>query len=300
MSGSTNSSSVFIYALLDGLGCRRYIGKSINPSKRLKEHQRRGRPWAVTHEILEECDPPSTWFEREAFWITHGRSTGWPLENISDGGEPGWPIGLVHTKATRERLGEISHRRWQDPKYREKMRASFTLSVRARISKAASERSLAARRRISEANMGRTPWNKGLHQSAETRVKLSNAARRQWEDLETRQRFSLARLGRSPWNKGKRGHLSTAARANAVAARRRRPPVSHQARAAMSQSARRRWQDPEYRAKQIALRVSPSARSKLSESHRGHKHSAETRERMREAQHERRARERQRVEQREI
>ena len=97
---------VSIYVLVDVEGLRRYVGKYINPSARLKDHQRRGKSLAVSYEVLETCDE-SRWTEREKYWIAHGRLNGWPLENITDGGEEGVPNGFTHTAVTRDKISAI-------------------------------------------------------------------------------------------------------------------------------------------------------------------------------------------------
>ena len=76
---------VVIYVLLDALGSRRYVGKTIDPAARLRTHRKRKFPWASKLEALETCGEES-WEGRERFWIAHGRAEGWPLENVAAGG----------------------------------------------------------------------------------------------------------------------------------------------------------------------------------------------------------------------
>lgn len=93
---------VFIYALVDPeCGAIRYIGKSIRPEGRLRDHmndvsnchrshwlqslKRRGLiPGLV---ILEEIRGAWPWQESERYWIKRGRREGWPLTNNTIGGD---------------------------------------------------------------------------------------------------------------------------------------------------------------------------------------------------------------------
>jgi hypothetical protein len=51
-------------------------------------------------------------------------------------------------------------------------------------------------------NAGRTPWNKGIHHSNETKQKISEANKN--PSAETRQKMSKSLKGKTPWNKGKK------------------------------------------------------------------------------------------------
>ena len=85
--------AVSIYVLIDAEGQRRYVGKSVDPTRRFKSH-RRGKAWAKLFVVLEQCDE-AVWQDRERFWIRHGRSDGWPLENLADGGSGPPPYFVV-------------------------------------------------------------------------------------------------------------------------------------------------------------------------------------------------------------
>ncbi len=96
-------SLVSIYALIDPRDGRiRYVGKSVNPKKRLRAHLR-DCPLARTHRecwlkglvdaglrpqliILEECEE-ALWIEREQFWIAHQLAQGCDLTNRTIGGD---------------------------------------------------------------------------------------------------------------------------------------------------------------------------------------------------------------------
>jgi GIY-YIG catalytic domain-containing protein len=94
--------SIFIYGLIDPFTDEvRYIGKSIRPKERLRDHcndhsdchrthwiqsvRARGkRPRLV---ILEELSTDMDWQIVEQRWIAQARAAGWPLTNGTDGGD---------------------------------------------------------------------------------------------------------------------------------------------------------------------------------------------------------------------
>jgi hypothetical protein len=101
-----NCELVWIYALCDPVtNAPRYVGKTSKPLlQRLKEHKqlaRRKRRLPVQRwmnavdgvnlcgayvRVLEAANV-SNWAERERHWIAHGRSNGWDLFNLTDGGD---------------------------------------------------------------------------------------------------------------------------------------------------------------------------------------------------------------------
>jgi hypothetical protein len=90
-----------IYALEDPNGYMIYVGATIDPRRR-EVDQRRCWPGTTFH-VLEE-DPPDGLQAAERRWIADGRSWGWPLENRTAGGEPGW-VGQHHTDEARAKIG---------------------------------------------------------------------------------------------------------------------------------------------------------------------------------------------------
>jgi len=91
---------VYIYGLLEiGTEEIRYIGKSVNPLKRFREHKRlikskrinKLKSWLmsidnqVTIKIIETTDE-NNWEEREKYWIKYYRDNNYNLCNIQDGG----------------------------------------------------------------------------------------------------------------------------------------------------------------------------------------------------------------------
>lgn len=93
---------VFIYAFLDETGTPVYVGKANDFNERYAGHMRDINRYD-THfyrwlkkqiafqkpfftDILEECDSEN-WQERETFWIRKFRFMGFPLTNMTDGGD---------------------------------------------------------------------------------------------------------------------------------------------------------------------------------------------------------------------
>lgn len=98
--------TTYIYALrCPESGDIRYIGKSVNPQKRLSAHISAAMNHAYRHhtsnwirklsgsnlapsvEILEKIPVGQSWREVERRWIREGRDKGWPLTNSTSGGE---------------------------------------------------------------------------------------------------------------------------------------------------------------------------------------------------------------------
>lgn len=143
------------------------------------------------------------------------------------------------------------------------------------------------RQKISQANKGRVPWNKGKETPPEIRRKQSLAARnrspeaqqaiaeanRKPRSKEVLKRMSDSRKGRTAWNKGKK-----------------MPPISAETRKKMSASRRGKKmppRTPEHCAKISKANkgrvIKPETRKKISESIKGITRSPETRARMSEA-----------------
>lgn len=72
-----------------------------------------------------------------------------------------------------------------------------------------SKHSEETKRKISEAASGRTPWNKGIPRSEETKIKLRLASLGKAIPEETRKRISLANKGCVPWNKGLKASIES-------------------------------------------------------------------------------------------
>jgi hypothetical protein len=142
MSGSV---SVFIYALCDPRdGAIRYVGKTNNLARRLKNHRNEKKEFHKSHwlklltslqlnpiiRILEEtCE--SCWRDRERWWIKHCREIGCDLTNHTDGGDG---VSGLDAEA-RKKVSKATTIRMNDPEFRRKI---FTPIRAAKISQALS------------------------------------------------------------------------------------------------------------------------------------------------------------------
>lgn len=216
---------IVVYALIDGEGRRRYVGKTHDLAGRLRDHRRRGKPWAASLEVLEHVGS-ARWVDRERYWVSYGHAQGWPLENKNGGG--GGPD--THTPETRAQLSCSQRGRVASTETRAKMSAAGRGRKQA-------PHTAATRAKISMAKRGRRPWNKGLVgiYSADTRAKISagqvgrvqsaetierRAAKTRGRicTAETRAKISAANKGQVPWCKGRTGIHSAAGVAKLAAA----------------------------------------------------------------------------------
>ena len=145
---------LYIYGLIDPRTEEiRYIGVTNNLTRRIREHkgdishthksywiqelQREGLiPIIVT---LEMTSSHKDWEEVERRWIAYGREQGWPLTNLTDGGEG--MHGYTHPPAVRAKLSNYPR----------------TKEWKARMSKAATGKikSKEHRRNLGIAQLGR-------------------------------------------------------------------------------------------------------------------------------------------------
>ena len=165
-----------------------YVGKG--KDDRAYEKRGRNRYWrnvvakhGHTVQILRECDSEDEAFAYEVSLIAQYRSMGYPLVNMTDGGD-----GLRNpSPETRARISEAlkGHRP--------------TPEARARNSEAQKKASARpeTRARRSEASKGRSPWIKGRSHTPETRARISEAHNGRSLSPETRAKLSEAHKGRS-------------------------------------------------------------------------------------------------------
>lgn len=130
--------SHFIYGLIDPrTKLVRYVGLSTTGIKRPQQHrsaQQRDPKLYKSRWIseLERCGltfelvvleiTRENWDEvcaAEKWWIAYGRASGWPLTNLTDGGDG--VKGLKKSDECRERMREISRETWKRPGYRAHM-----------------------------------------------------------------------------------------------------------------------------------------------------------------------------------
>lgn len=170
-------STILIYALVDPRTNEiRYIGKTNNPERRLRQHFVRKYPnspvsqWITS--LFEKNITPimrileiitnGRWEEREIFWIKWGREHGLRLVNISDGGKGGRDRN--HSAKTRQLMSEKAsgenHSQYGRPTP-EDVKKKIADSTRGEknhfFGKAHSDET---KRKISEAKKGTPPVNR--------------------------------------------------------------------------------------------------------------------------------------------
>lgn len=141
---------VYIYTLSDPLTKEvRYVGKSVNPKKRLDNHLHikkkahcscwiqslKNKDLKPIFSIIEITDKEN-WIDREQYWIAYYKQQGANLTNHSIGGE-----GQTGTKQSQE----------------SNLKRSISLKGR-KLGSYSEERKKA----ISNGLKGRTAWNKGI------------------------------------------------------------------------------------------------------------------------------------------
>ena len=210
-----DTAQPLIYVLLDPRTSEvRYVGKTCDPQKRLRQHMAEARGKMMSHRaawvrsLVREGLSPSlvpievttmgAWQERERWWIAELRAMGCRLVNGTDGGEglnnPSaetrakigafqkgnkWCVGRAVSEETRAVMRERSTGRAHTPA------ACAKMSERQFGRKHSPE----TRAKIATANAGRVV-------SAEQRERMSNAKKGRPLSVETRQKLSLAGRGR--------------------------------------------------------------------------------------------------------
>lgn len=109
-----------VYGLVDPrTSLVRYVGRSSNGMQRPKHHRHQlrkdyrsnwirelkqhGLSYGIA--VLEEYTSPDALGEAERWWIAYGRMSGWPLTNLTDGGDGGTP-GYRHTEESKKLMSE--------------------------------------------------------------------------------------------------------------------------------------------------------------------------------------------------
>lgn len=172
-----------IYALIDPRTLLvRYVGQTKRGLLRIREHrhdpvthpQLHVSRWVAnlknaglqyTFDILETCTDDNALDIAEAWWITYGLASGWPLTNLTTGGS-GAP-GHTLSDEAREKISASKRGKPRPPEVRARLSEANTIAaanpeVRARMSAAAIARDPLTRRR--------GPM------SAETRARMSASA----------------------------------------------------------------------------------------------------------------------------
>lgn len=236
------NDTTFIYGLFDPRDCRlRYIGKSDNPQKRLKNHiksvkQRQYKNRYVYHwiqrlldeglepsvEILEEVSI-NNWKESERAWIAECKKFGLQITNLTDGGDG--TQGYVFSDEARKKIGDI-HRGKPSPlkgknisiQHKEKISLAFRGKPSHRKGKSLSPehkekikirmqkftgipRSDEIKKKISEGNKGKV-----LSDSTKAKIGASSKGRNVGlkRTEETKRKMSEAQLGPKNHSYGKK------------------------------------------------------------------------------------------------
>jgi len=220
-----------VYALVDPRTLLvRYVGKSSCGLKRPRYHksskrhsycmnwvrslQAAGFEYSIV--VLEECTL-ETLSSSERWWIAYGRVCGWPLTNLTDGGEGA--VGLVKTPEHRAKLGIAMAARMARPEIRERFMGDNSPTrrpeVRAKIGAHSKARwaSPEARDKVHQCQMRwmSTPEAKAKYagdnsptKRPEVRAKISEGLRASHK----RKRSTVGRLGGSDqlWTYEGAGH----------------------------------------------------------------------------------------------
>lgn len=169
-------SRCLIYGLIDPrTRLIRYVGMSSSGLKRPSAHRRASQlvrrtrcvSWiksllaeGLDYEIvvLEEVASKTALVATEIWWIAYGRASGWPLTNLTDGGEG--RIGHRASEDTRRKMSEAQRGRKHTAESKAKIAAAHT-----------------GMRHSDEAKAKNASAHKGRTASASTRAKMSAARR---------------------------------------------------------------------------------------------------------------------------
>jgi len=221
MASGNDIRPIYIYALVDPVTDQiRYVGMSVNPSRRLQLHVRdlRGKThkscWIAKLKgigqiprmvILEECDS-DTWKVRERWWIDKLTSDGLRLTNGTRGGDG--VLGLKHTPEGKAKmraaklgkplspevkallLGFAGRKHSQETKEKlRQIKLNCSQETRNKLSRALTGKklSLATRKKISQIKSA---------QSIEVRKKIAETLRGRKASPETRAKMSATRKGK--------------------------------------------------------------------------------------------------------
>lgn len=240
---------VYIYGLKCPVaGVVRYVGKSINPQKRLIAHLTGARTGAYKHHtsawlrkviaegllpelvILEEIQPGKDWRAVEREWIQRAQSAGWPITNSTAGGE-----GLDYI----------------DPEAKARYLKNLSAALKARMQTDAGKENL---RKMNEAG-----------QMPSARAKRIASVKQAWQDPEKGARMqAFLQLGRTSAEAIQKRGAATKRRwsddPEKMMAAIWTPEAREKHRAAKTAS----WTDPETR-ERMMNRWTPEARAKQAE-----------------------------------
>lgn len=259
--------AIYIYGLhCPVAGAIRYIGKAAEPGKRFVAHlgsAAKGRTYCSRWlgklvrdglkpelVILRTVADGEDWAAAEREEIAKGFAAGWPLTNLTKGGEgaPLLPeveakrVAVLGSKATRAKMAKAARTRWDDPVSGERSRAlNRRPEVRAKLSEGAKRRA--------------TP---------EYRAMMAEKTRAAWADREKRARLLGGWTDEAKASKAEKTREFWRTSPNAEKCRENLRWDEQHTRFALSRARealateevkerrRARMQSPEYRAKQSA------------------------------------------------
>lgn len=221
--------TTFIYALICPETQQvRYIGKSNNPQRRLREHirdhskyQRHKDHWiGALHargllpimQIVEEV-PFEIWAERELFWINHYTEHEHPLTNTYFGSEG---IGMMPPE-TRAKIGAIHKGKKLTPEAIERRSAAIRGTKRSSETKAKIAAAHRGKKRAPRSEAWQQKLNTahtGRKNTPETIIKMSVSAK-------SRKRGPISEEGKRNMSAAHRGHVHSPETREKIAASRR-------------------------------------------------------------------------------
>lgn len=196
------------------LGKIRYVGKSSQAPKRLKSHIYSASRFGRTHKhrwianllakglrpelvILEELKEADCWASAERRWIALAVSEGWPLTNLTAGGEGASPLGdaakarrfeSMRRPETRKRMSESAKARWADKEKRAKGLAGLQSEERRKALSSSAKKRSTPEYRAMMSSKSRAAWADTEKKSRilsgitpEVKKKVSEAAQRMWK-----------------------------------------------------------------------------------------------------------------------
>jgi hypothetical protein len=295
---------IFIYALVDPITKkRRYVGKTNDIPQRLRAHESEAKYTRTRKsnwirglqklgmrpeiECLDTIPPGGDWIEAEIRWIALGRSEGWGLLNVSDGGDD--IPAAAHSPEARIKAAAArkASKRWRTAiaaGHAKRRGVKLSEEHKAKIGAGNRGKKLSAEHvaRLREFNKGKKPSpqtfsaaaavHKGSKHSEEHKDKqrqamllqresVSEKQRNNWLDPEYRKRVTANMIGNvpSPETREKLAQTSKSTWSDPTVREKRTAGI----RAAMStpewsakrsEIQKRLWSDPEFRARMKAAR----------------------------------------------
>lgn len=311
-----SNKTVYIYGLVDPVSNKiRYVGKSIDPESRLKQHIKDQshvyrtcwihslleRGLKPTYIILEMVKPGNDWEVRERYWIVKGYEEGWRLTNLTSGGD-----GLRDpSPETRAKMSK-SQRERPPPNKETLAKRSAALKGRTRTE--------GWKKKISDSLVGHpvseytrqmlSMANKGKKCTVAAIAKSSKAMKALWADpnsifnskefrdkqaashmghpvsLETRQRISESHHNMSPEAKAEKSRKQSEAKKG-----KKRGPIPDETKRKISKSQKGKTLTEEHKQKlrvaNLGKKHSEKTKHQMSKSHKGKVFSEEHKRKLR-------------------